>query len=177
MEATNHLHSAGVPTTGKWRHSLQRTPPNNSYRVGIRRTAHMLRSLMLRQVESYIGYGRGSLASAWAMVRYRQKEYRRKLDAATRCSGVCPVPDLTLADREWKFPSLWLWIVGHITFFPKYLQTAKNSFNFAMLWIANARSLLVHFHFWKITSIYDRWKSRRGWPGSSLNPCLSGPGK
>ena len=30
------------------------------------------------------------LASAWAMARRRPKEYRRKVDAATRCSGVCP---------------------------------------------------------------------------------------
>ena len=30
------------------------------------------------------------LASAWAMARRRSKEYRRKVDAATRCSGVCP---------------------------------------------------------------------------------------
>ena len=29
------------------------------------------------------------LASAWAMARRRPKEYRRKVDAATRCSGVC----------------------------------------------------------------------------------------
>ena len=30
------------------------------------------------------------LASAWAMARRRTKEYRHKVDAATRCSGVCP---------------------------------------------------------------------------------------
>ena len=30
------------------------------------------------------------MASAWAMARRRPKEYRRKVDAATRCSGVCP---------------------------------------------------------------------------------------
>ena len=29
-------------------------------------------------------------ASTWAMARRRPKEYRRKVDAATRCSGVCP---------------------------------------------------------------------------------------
>ena len=27
------------------------------------------------------------LASAWAMDRWRTKEYRRRVDAATRCSG------------------------------------------------------------------------------------------
>ena len=30
------------------------------------------------------------LASDWAMARRRPMEYRRKVDAATRCSGVCP---------------------------------------------------------------------------------------
>ena len=30
------------------------------------------------------------LPSAWAMARRRPKEYRRKADAATRCSGVYP---------------------------------------------------------------------------------------
>ena len=35
-------------------------------------------------------YGMAGLASAWAMARRRPKEYRRKVDAATRCSGVCP---------------------------------------------------------------------------------------
>ena len=30
------------------------------------------------------------LASAWAMARRRPKVYFRKVDAATRCSGVCP---------------------------------------------------------------------------------------
>ena len=29
-------------------------------------------------------------ASAWTMARRRLKEYRREVDAATRCSGVCP---------------------------------------------------------------------------------------
>ena len=32
--------------------------------------------------------GMTGLASAWVMAR-RTKEYRRKVDAATRCSGVC----------------------------------------------------------------------------------------
>ena len=38
--------------------------------------------------------GMTGLASAWAMARRRPSEYRRKVDAATRCSGVCP-PYLT----------------------------------------------------------------------------------
>ena len=45
----------------------------------------------LRQVESYLkDTGMAGLASVWVMVRRRPKEYRRKVDAATRCSGVCP---------------------------------------------------------------------------------------
>ena len=65
----------------------------------------------LGQVESYEGYGHDGpgvclddgqteaylkdmdmtgLVSAWAMARRRPKEYCPKVDAATRCSGVCP---------------------------------------------------------------------------------------
>ena len=45
----------------------------------------------LRQVESYLkDTGMADLASAWAMARRRPREYRRKVDAATRCFGVCP---------------------------------------------------------------------------------------
>ena len=44
-----------------------------------------------RQVESYLkDMGMAGLASAWAMARRRPKEYRRKVDVATRCTGVCP---------------------------------------------------------------------------------------
>ena len=47
--------------------------------------------LWLRQVESYLeDTGMAGLASAWAMARRSPKDYRRKVDAATRCSGVCP---------------------------------------------------------------------------------------
>ena len=43
------------------------------------------------QTESYLkDMGMAGLASAWAMARRRPKEYRRKVDAATRCSGVFP---------------------------------------------------------------------------------------
>ena len=45
----------------------------------------------LRQVESHLrDMGMAGLASAWAMARRRPKDYRRKLDAATRCSVVRP---------------------------------------------------------------------------------------
>ena len=43
------------------------------------------------QTEAYLkNAGMAGLASAWAMARRRPREYRRKVDAATRCSGVCP---------------------------------------------------------------------------------------
>ena len=49
------------------------------------------RASWLRKVESYLkDTGMAGLAPAWAMARRRPKEYRRKVDAATRCSGVCP---------------------------------------------------------------------------------------
>ena len=60
---------------------------------------HLTQALWLRQVESYLkDTGMAGLASAWAMARRRPKEYRRKVDAATRCSGVCPHtwPDLVV---------------------------------------------------------------------------------
>ena len=45
----------------------------------------------LRQVESYLrDTGMAGLASAWAMTRREAEGDRRKVDAATRCSGVCP---------------------------------------------------------------------------------------
>ena len=44
----------------------------------------------LRQVEAYVGdVDVTGPASAWAMVR-RMQMYRPSVDAATRCSGLCP---------------------------------------------------------------------------------------
>ena len=55
----------------------------------------------LRQVVSYLNDTvMVGLASAWAMARRRPREYRRKLDAATRYSGVCPLY-LSLNLVEW----------------------------------------------------------------------------
>ena len=52
----------------------------------------------LRQVEYYLkDMGMAGLASAWAMAKRRTKEYRRKVDAATRCFSA-PIPDLTWYD-------------------------------------------------------------------------------
>ena len=48
------------------------------------------------QKEAYLkDIGMTGLASAWTMARWRPEEYRRKVDAATRCSGGRPIPDLT----------------------------------------------------------------------------------
>ena len=45
----------------------------------------------LRQMEIYLNdTGVAGLVSAWAMARRRPRDYRRKVDAATRCSSVCP---------------------------------------------------------------------------------------
>ena len=44
------------------------------------------------QTKAYLkDMGKAGLASAWAMARRRLKAYRRKVNAATRCSGVCPL--------------------------------------------------------------------------------------
>ena len=43
------------------------------------------------QTDAYLRVmGMTGLTSAWAMARRRPKEYRRKVDTATRCSGVRP---------------------------------------------------------------------------------------
>ena len=48
-----------------------------------------LQASWLRQVEAYLkSTDMAGLASAWAMARRRPMEYRRKVDAATRCSAV-----------------------------------------------------------------------------------------
>ena len=58
----------------------------------------------LRQVDSYLkDMGMMGLAPAWAIARWRPKEYRRKVDAATRCSGVCLTkPDLFIHTKHNK---------------------------------------------------------------------------
>ena len=43
------------------------------------------------QTETYLkDTGMAGLVSAWTMARRRPKEYRRKVDAGTHYSGVCP---------------------------------------------------------------------------------------
>ena len=49
------------------------------------------------QTEAYLkDMDMASLAFAWAMARRRPKDYRHKVDAATRCSGVSLTPDLKI---------------------------------------------------------------------------------
>ena len=44
------------------------------------------------QTEAYLkDMGMTGLASAWATARRRTKEYRRKVDAATRCPAYAPI--------------------------------------------------------------------------------------
>ena len=93
--------SANYASISMGRDSLRKIPPLGFFLVEIREAepcrggAHRL--WWLRQVESYLrDMGMAGLASAWAIARRRPKEYRHKLDAAARCSGVCPHtwPDL-----------------------------------------------------------------------------------
>ena len=43
------------------------------------------------QTEAYLkDMGMAGLVSVWVMARRRTKEYCRKVDAATRCLGICP---------------------------------------------------------------------------------------
>ena len=39
--------------------------------------------------------GMTGVASVWAVARRMPKEYRHRVDAATRCSEYAPIPDLT----------------------------------------------------------------------------------
>ena len=78
---------------GMWHVSLRRIPPLGylSRSEGLVHAEGASTRFMLHQVESYLrDTGMAGLASAWAMARRRPKEHRRKVDAATRCSGVCP---------------------------------------------------------------------------------------
>ena len=78
-----------------WRDSLQKISPIRFFFCRDPRAWSMPRvrphASWLRKVESYLkDAGMAGLASAWAMARRRAKEYRRKVDAATRFSAVCP---------------------------------------------------------------------------------------
>ena len=77
---------------GMWRDSLRRTPPIGLFLSRSEGLVHVEGApTWLRQAESYLkDTGVAVLASAWAMARWRPKEYRRKVDAATRYSGVRP---------------------------------------------------------------------------------------
>jgi hypothetical protein len=58
--------------------------------VGVRRPVGRPHLSWLRQIDGFLkewGMGR---ASAWRMAKARPEVFRRKVDAAKRCSGVCP---------------------------------------------------------------------------------------
>ena len=54
-----------------------------------RRPVGRSRASWLQQVDHHLKEMGMGLASAWGMARQRPLEYRRKVDAATRCSGAC----------------------------------------------------------------------------------------
>ena len=86
----------GAPTTPLW--ACGATPyggfrPSDSFlsrSEGLVHAEGRPHASWLRKLKSYLkDAGMVGLASAWEMARRRPKEYRRKVDAATRCSGVC----------------------------------------------------------------------------------------
>ena len=54
-----------------------------------RRTLGQPRASWLQQVDQHLKEMGMGQASAWEMARWRDLEYRRKVDTATRCSGTC----------------------------------------------------------------------------------------
>ena len=75
-------HAARFPDADPARQILSAREPREW-----RRPMGRLRALWLQQVDQHL-MGMGQ-ASAWGMARRRPLEYRRKVDAATRCSGAC----------------------------------------------------------------------------------------
>ena len=86
--------SKSFPTNEtQWRDSLRRNPAHQIIFFEIRGAGTCRggrpHASWMRQVEFYSkDTGMAGLASAWAMARGRPNEYRPKVDAATRCSGV-----------------------------------------------------------------------------------------
>ena len=96
----SHLHSS-VPPTAPSRHVGRHPAEDPAHRIPSCRDPRGWTMpgdrphACLSRLESYLkDMGMAGLAPVWAMARRRTKEYRRKVDAATRCSGVCPIPDL-----------------------------------------------------------------------------------
>ena len=94
---TSQLHRSGAPVTPLW--ACGATPCGGSCprilscrdpRGGTMPRGRPQAS-WLRYVESCLrDTGLAGLTSAWTTARRRPKDYRCKVDAATRCSGVCP---------------------------------------------------------------------------------------
>ena len=75
---------------GTQREFPRKISPTGFFLIEIRGAGPCREAWWLRQ-EAYLkDMGMAGLVSAWAMVRRRAREYRHKVDAVTRCSGVCP---------------------------------------------------------------------------------------
>ena len=91
-------HADYIPTVGARNNDSSRQLVTYTWNTTIYRQKTMrnfakvpLMASWLRQVEVYLkDMGMTGLASAWAMARRSPREYRHKVDAATRCSDVCP---------------------------------------------------------------------------------------
>ena len=104
------LVSANYASMGMWSDSLRRVP---AYRIlscrdsrGWTMPRGRPQASRLRKMGSSLrDLGVAGLASAWAMARRRPNEYRRTVDAATRCSGACPHtwPNLPNGNDQYVF--------------------------------------------------------------------------
>ena len=54
-----------------------------------RRPMGQTRALWLQQVDQHLKENGMGQVSAWGMARWRPREYRQNMDAATHCSGAC----------------------------------------------------------------------------------------
>ena len=81
---------------GMWRDSLRSIPPIRIFLVEIRGAGPCQEVDLWFQIAFYLkDMGITGLAPALVMARQRRDEYRRKVDAATRCSGYAPPPYLS----------------------------------------------------------------------------------
>ena len=79
---------------GMWRDSLRSIPPIRIFLVEIRGAGPCQEVDLWFQIAFYLkDMGITGLAPALVMARQRRDEYRRKVEAATRCSGYAPIPE------------------------------------------------------------------------------------
>ena len=78
--------------------------------------------------------GMMGLASAWAMVRHqmRPKQYRRKLNAGTRCSGVCSSQLTWPSQTDLQCKTSWFYMSHRLVFrdFPVFYFIINLFFSF-----------------------------------------------